>query len=293
MATSSMLLPVAIVVSLLFWLFLGFSDLYRLLGFAAEVVCTVCIMELNNKNILLRVRSRMVSAIFIVVWTACVFLHPLQLAHFAALCLILAYQSLFRAYQQVRSSQSAFNAFLCIGMSAVVVPQLLLLAIPFVFAFGSFQALNPRSFSAMLLGLIAPVWVGGSYAYLTDSVSVVLEHLRNGWAWSADAYLQLTVQQLGMMLLLLILDLFSISNLFRYSYKDKIRTRMLYYFMAWMTLGYVGLIVAFPQQFNTMLALFVVNSSPLIAHYFALAEGKVPRALFVLALISIVVLSQL
>lgn len=285
-ATSSFLLPVAFVLSFLLWFFDGItSQLNMALGFVICLSCTVLMMELNNAYVLLRVRSRMVSATFVLLWASCFSLHTLQWAHAVVLCFILAYHFLFHAYQQQRTSADTFNAFLCMGISSLFVPQLIVLAIPLAVAFAWFQSMNSRSFFAMLLGLLTPVWIVGSVGFLTDTLPAIQDYFLSKIQWSLDFYRQVTWPQVGLFVWLVMMDIISIAHVFRYSYKDKIRTRIFYYFMSWMNLVLVALVVAFPQYATVMLILLITNSSPLIAHYFTLANGKAPRAIFAIAVI--------
>lgn len=285
LATSSFLLPVAFVLSLLLWYIHGItSDLHLVLGFIACLSCTALMMELNNAYVLLRVRSRMVSATFALLWASCSSLHVLQWSHVVALCFILTYHSLFHAYQQQSTSVDTFNAFLCLGISSIIVPQLIILTIPLAVAFAWFQAMNARSFFAMLLGVITPLWLGISCGFLTDSLPVLQDYFLSKVHWSLSYYRQLTIPQVSLFAWILIMDVIAVSHVLRYSYKDKIRTRMFYYFMSWMTLVLIALVLAFPQYLQVMLILLITNSSPLIAHYITLANGKVPRAIFLIAL---------
>lgn len=289
-ATSSMLLPVAIVASILWWIYPDFPDIREGLGFGVCMACTALMVELNNANVLLRVRSRMVSALFVLIWSACTFLHVIQWGHLVALCLILAYHSLFRAYQKESSTADVFNAFFCIGLGALMVPQLLLLSIPFAMAFFGFQAMNIHAFFAMLLGLFSPAWLGGGVVFLTDSFPEVSSHFTRVIHWSLDQYRTITLSQIGIVLWLMVLNGISIVYTLQNSFQDKIRTRVLYYFMVWMSFVYFGLLLMFPQHFNTFLLLYLMNSCPLIAHYFALANNKVSQILFLLATLSFVMI---
>lgn len=289
-ATSSFLLPVAIVLSLLLWFSQGISDLMVALGWVACLSCAVLMMELNNKNVLLRVRSRMVSATFVVLWSACLFLHPLQWGNVATLCLILSYHSLFHAYQQAYTSVDAFNAFLSLGVCVVLVPQMAIFVLPLMASFAWFQALNPRSFSAMLLGLFAPLWVGAGIAFWDDSLSVFLQHLIGWWQWSLTDYSVLTFSQVSMAVLLLVLNVIAVIHTQVNSFQDKIRTRMLYNFLCWMSIVLFAMVLAFPKQFNVMFSLFLMNSSPLLAHFFTLARHKVVNILFWTTLLVLIVL---
>ena len=284
-ATSSFLLPVAIVLSLLLWLSQGISNIRVDLGLVACLSCTALMMELNNANVLIRVRSRMVSATFIVLWSVCVFLRPVQWAHLAALCLILAYHSLFRAYQHTNATAEAFNAFLCIGVSTIVAPPLLLLAVPFMVSFAWFQAMSLRAFFAMLLGLVVPFWIVAGTAFLTDSFTALVNYVNSWLDWSVSDYGKLNVFQVAMGVLLLLLDLIAGVHTLGSSFKDKIKTRVLYYFISWMTFALFLMLAAFPRYYDTILALVIVTSSPLIAHFYTLACHKLVGILFIFTLV--------
>ena len=73
---SSFTLPVMAVVTSLLWLLSGSADQWRWLTLALTALTTYIVVELNNRHALLRIRSRLVSSVFLLFMAASPFLRP-------------------------------------------------------------------------------------------------------------------------------------------------------------------------------------------------------------------------
>lgn len=78
-AESSVTLPaVCVIVTLLWWLPLGSYSTAYLLGWVSCVFTAYIVIETAATCALLRIRSRMVTSLLLLLLTGCGFLHPLQ-----------------------------------------------------------------------------------------------------------------------------------------------------------------------------------------------------------------------
>jgi thiol:disulfide interchange protein len=119
-AESRVTLPVTVVYAVAIWLLTGLLKEQWWIQFVCFAASVALMMELNNQNLLIRVFSRMVSSIYIVLTCTAVFLFPslsgaiLQLCTIAALCL------LYHTYQDKASMGWIYFAFLCVGLGSLM-----------------------------------------------------------------------------------------------------------------------------------------------------------------------------
>ena len=129
-ARSSVTLPVAAVLTtLLWWLPQGGYSLPYLLGWAVCAVAMFFIIETAAQNALIRVRSRMVSSLFLVLMAACGFLHELCPSLIVQLAVLVSFYSLLRTCEKARPELDTFHAFLCLSLGSLLWPPLLWLSI--------------------------------------------------------------------------------------------------------------------------------------------------------------------
>ncbi len=215
MAESEATLPVALVLMTLLWVVpqRSFSVSY-LLGWLSTLLTTYFFMETNARNALLRVRSRMISALFVVIIGACIFLHPLSSGSVLLLSMAVSFYHLFPTYHHTAPEAHTFHSYLFLSLGSLVWPPLLLLLPLFLWCQGVyFRSLRPSGFSAALFGLSVPYLLWFTYllfGYIAAQFSIpvthefpsLLEHLQPmlqhlaatvgplrepfGWQWAVD-----------------------------------------------------------------------------------------------------------
>lgn len=282
--TSSFLLPVCAVVCVLLWLLVPPIDTSKFIGLAFCGITTALMIELNNTNMLIRVRSRMVSATFVMLWSACQFLHPFGWSHVAALCMMICYHALFHSYQQMQAMNDAFIIFLSLGICSLIIPPMVVVALPFLIALWAFRAMSIRAFFACILGFITPLWIVLGWLYFKDGIPDAIAYytplLQLDFATHA-----LEPNRIWAFCFVVGMALISSIHFMRTNFQDKIRVRMLFYFLLWMQLIWVAMMVLFSQQFDVYFLLYIMTVSPLIAHFFTLSNTWVSNAFFVLCMI--------
>lgn len=283
-AESSFLLPSVVLISLFLWLIRDGFAWDNLVGLLFCSVSTLLLMELNNTHVLLRIRSRMVSAVFVVFWGCCAFLHAFQPAHIVLLCMIILYHALFHCYQHYQPVGSVFLAYTALSAACVFLPQLVILVPVLWIALIVYRAFTLRTFFAGLLGLVLPQWLLFSISYLTDNLDVYVHSVIESLEFPPINYGGIDSHQLTAAGIISVVGLVGLMHFMRNSFQDKIRIRMLYYFLIWMQLIYTVGLILLPVHFNTLLLLLIMNSAPLIAHYFALTSHKFTNCLFIVLL---------
>lgn len=273
--TGSFTLPVVAVAALVAWVAPAVNDWNLWAGVAMTALTAYSIMELNNRNALLRVRSRLMSVTFLTLMASCPALHTWNVGMVPALCYVASYLVLFPSYQKYRAEGNVFHAFLLMGIGSLVFPPMVVLVAAFYFSM-LFQLRNFtwRTFMAGIFGFAVPYWFYAAYAVWQNRLDTAFLYLFDWFSPALPDYSQLTVPQLVTAGFLIALVIVSLVHFFHTAYNDKIRTRMLLYVLFTQEVCLLVGMVLLPTHFETQLRLFLVNSCAFIAHYYALGRGR-------------------
>lgn len=284
-AESRVTLPVTVVYAVVIWLLTGLLKEQWWIQFVCFAASVALMMELNNQNLLIRVFSRMVSSIYIVLTCTAVFLFPslsgaiLQLCTIAALCL------LYHTYQDKASMGWIYYAFLCVGLGSLMdihmfwyVPLLWVIMTWFTYS------LSWRTFFASLLGLLTPYWFIAAWKSYHGKEALIawIKEVSHAFDLIVQPdYAVLTLQQTLFLAFLVILAIAGTIHFLLTSYHDKIRVRQLYYSFIIMTCFSCVLIGLQPQHYDMVIHLMIITVSPLIAHYVALTHSRLSNIVFI------------
>lgn len=246
-------------------------------GLLATLLLTYVLMELVNRNQLMRVRSRLISASFLALATTAQFLHGLSTTYVPAFCLLAAYFLLFRSYQKPRAEGEAFYAFLALGTGALVFPPFVLLAPVFYFCMGvQLRTLTWRTLTAGLFGLAVPAWAYAIRALWRGEAATAFDFVLPYiyMEWPPCDYAQVPLWQWVNAAFLGALIFLGLLHYYRTNFNDKIRVRMCYYVIICVEVLLMAGLCLLPRHFEQLYLLLLVNSAPLVGHYFTLARGK-------------------
>ena len=293
-ATSGYTLPVAAISATLLWCAEGIYTLDMLWGWLLCGLTAYLWMETNNTYALIRIRSLLTPAIYVAMAGAAFSLHPLQPSVIIACAMLASYNMLFRSYQQTDAVSPLFHSFLCLGVGSLFFPQLLYF-VPFYLWYATvfFRSLTWRAFWAAILGLALPYWFMAGYDIYTENFSHFTAHfsaLAQFQPLHLGNYRYFDYLQVSFVAWVAALSLIASAHCIRTSFNDKIRTRMLLYCIMIQELLIVAFMALQPIHFHVLSGLLLMNSAPLIAHYFALTRSRFSNSLFIL---SIFVLSAL
>lgn len=289
-----MTLPVAVLLSAILWMASdpASPDLAYGLCFAAAV--TYCLVELNNRNGLLRLRSRMVSSTFALLIAALPLFHSWSVSLLPTLCLALAYFPLFSSYQKTNSSGDAFRVGLIVSVGSLAYPPFILLLPVMLLGMAiPLRSLGWRSLLGGIIGGLTPYWCYAGWAVWQDDVASRFSPFAAAFKFPAPSYAAVPLPLLVSFGFVFVLTLLSTIHYLRTAYNDKIRTRMFYDVIIMNEVLIVVGLVLVPTDCDALFPLFVMNSSPLIAHYFSLARGRFMNFWFVLWLVLLCALAVL
>ena len=310
-AQSSATLPTACVLAtLLWWLPQGSYSEEYLCGWLLCVLTTYVVIETTGVNALLRIRSRMISSLFLFLMAVCGFLHPVGSGTVALFCLAASFYCLLRTCEAEHPEASTFHAYLFLSLGSLLWPPMLLLTIIQLWNQGVFlRSLQWRSLGAACCGILLPYvfWATGSFAlndiqpFAAHAASIVAPFRESfWWQWAVELaqtldwnsfwpqfYLVMQGHVLAhqpdcaALLLLLLLGLTGFVHYCRKNYDDKIRVRMCHYcFMSMQVVLVLSMVLA-PPYFRLLFPLLLLTTVPAAAHFITLTRTWMTNAWFV------------
>ncbi len=286
-AASRYSLPVTATLAALAWVAVGLLLSNIWVPFAFTIISTFLMVELNNRNSLMRTYSRMVSCSFLVLVTMAGLPSMELKSSIVTMCFIAFYLIVWNTYQDKQSAGLTFYAFCCIGLASLVFVQIgYVLPVLWVLMAVFTLSLSVRTFFASLLGLIAPYWFSAGYYFYTDNLPALIKHFTDFIDFrTLFDYSAVTDHQLINLGFITLLTVISSIHFIRTSYADKIRTRMIYESLIMMSAACILFIVLQPQHIHEVGGILVVSASPLIAHFITFTKGKVSNITFITMLV--------
>ena len=290
MAGSVFTLPVCGVIAIaLWWWPEGTFSVRNVLGLLLCLLTTYIVMETNAQQHVIRIRTRMMSCVWLVLSACLAFMHPLSDPLIAAAFLCTAYHLLFHCYQRHRPQALVFHVFLMLGVGSFFAPVMLPMAVPFfIYLIVFLRSLTRKAFWAGILGLIVPYWCYAVWCIIdplktSPSIGNLPFILRIEGGVEGILTLPFSVQVSAAFIALL--SVISIIHYLRTNYDDKIRVRMILYIYVSQTLLLMAFFLLQPAHYQTTMALIIASASPLIAHFFALSRSILSNLFFVLSLL--------
>lgn len=291
-AGSEFTLPVCVIIALgLWWLPQKETSTRSLLGLVLCLLTTYVVMETNAQQHIIRIRTRMMACVWLILSTSLSFMHPLGEPVVAATLLCVCYLLLFRCYQKSRPQALVFHVFLMLGMGSFCAPVMLVMAIPFYFYLIAFlRSMTVKAFWAGILGLIVPYWCYAIWSFITGDLEGFLTRLSEMTLYQMPSIEAVTSLPFAWQVSSAVVALLSIISILHYlqtNYDDKIKVRMILYIYAMQTLIIMAYLALQPAHYQTTMALLVASASPLIAHFFSLSKSVFTTIFFLLSLVLI------
>lgn len=301
-AESAVTLPtVCVATTLLWWLPQGAYSTDYLLGWLMCALTAYAVIETSATCRLIRVRSRMVSSLLLLLLAVCGFLHPLQAGTLVMACVAVSLYFLLQTYVQPRPETDVWHAYLFFSLASLFWAPVLLLTPLMLWNQGIYlRTLRGKTLVAALIGLLHPYffWAAGALflgradALAAHVVSILAPFAEPScWQWVVDAAyaadfrgfwpllvggLQLRLQshlpEVAALALLSLVGLTGFIHYLRKNFDDKIRVRASHYcFLA--TEFVVGLwLLLQPVYFRQLFPLLLLAVSPSAAHFVALTH---------------------
>ena len=291
-AGSRFSLPITATLAALVWVAVSLMVGNIWVQFAFTIISTLLMVELNNRNALMRTYSRMVSCSFLALITMGALPNPSLKASIVVMCFIAFYLIIWNAYQDRQASGWTFYAFFCIGLASTVFIQALYY-VPFLWLMMMFftNCFSIRTIMASLIGLMAPYWFTVGYYVYTDNLQAFVNHFVEIANYhELFDYTAITDHQVINFGFIILLGLIGMVHFTRTSYADKIRTRMIYEALIMMNILSIIFIILQPQHDLELGGILIVNTAPLIAHFITFTKGRFCNICFIIMLLLLVLI---
>ena len=291
-AESRLALPLTAITVIALWLLTGLRGPLQWEPLAFILTGTYLMVELNNRNALMRTYSRMVSCSFLVFDLAVFSLFSNYHVGLVQISAILTYLLLFHAYQDKEAHDKIFYAFCILGVASIFeVKVLWLVPVLWILLATCLMAMSLRNFLASVFGLLTPYWLVIGYNTYEGHITI-LTHFEGLTTFGPIAdFSTLPLWMLVTLGLLLLLTIIGTIHFLHYSYNDKIRTRMLFEIFITMSFLSLAFIVLQPTYSNVLIPLLIVNMSPLVGHVITFTHTRFTNIAF--AVLSLVTLGVL
>lgn len=256
-------------------------------------VTTILMLQLNKLHVLIRIYSRMVSSTFLVLSCCACFLFPSISGAISSMCLVLGYILLFTSYQDQQATGKVFYAFLVYGIASMAQVHILyFVPLLWIFMGKHLSLLTMRTWTASVIGLLTPYWMIGSWLIYHYGIDKWADHFTPLVTFHQPFdFGILSTSQMATFALMVILMLTGIAHIIHKSYAENIRTRMFYSIFIWTDLAVTVFLILQPQHYELLMRIMIINTAPLIAHYFTLTSTKLTNASFFLFIIVVLILT--
>lgn len=292
-STSGTTFWVVALYAFLIWLLSDGLQQNRWLQLGSLLLTSYLFIELNISNSLIRIRSRMVSSTFLVLYSAFPVLFGSPHSNFLFVCLTAFFLIIFSSYQSPQAKGLYYLAFLLIGLCSMVDIKILFF-VPFLWILCAtqLQSLSWQTWGTSVVGLLTPYWLFTPLLFRQDYRDLAIAHIDEIKHFSTFFDLSvLTFPQLMTLALIISLSVVSITHLWQKAYEDRIQTRQYYGFFVTLFLLASAFFIIQPALYQLSLPIIIVCASPIIAHFIALTSSKATNLLFITAVILLIVLT--
>lgn len=270
--------------SLPLWVALGVSVLWILpdvgnierwgcLGIA--LVSTILVMEWNNRVSLLRIRSRMTSSTFLLLFALFPQWHNAPLSLLPMVAFLGAYILLFLTYHDHQPEGYFFYALLLISLSSLSYPPLLYLTLPYpLYLLFAFRSFGVRSFFAGLFGILLPYLYWAVYAAYQERIEELLPLWKIAFQPEVPDYSNVSLWEIAAFGFVALLALPATVHFLRTMRMEKQRTLAYFSILFCQTFLLMVCLILQPQAFSILFPLLLLTLSPILAHYYTLAKGR-------------------
>lgn len=289
-AGSELTFPVCITAAVAMWWWPQQAVSARdFVGLLLCLLTAFVLMETNTRQHIIRIRTRMMSCVWLILSASLSFMHPLGEPLVAASFLCISYMLLFRCYGKRRPQLTVFHAFVMLGLGSFCAPAMLLMVVPYFLYIAIFlRSLTHKAFWAGILGVAVPYWCYGVWCFTLGDIedfTTRMACMASHDLPSLEAITSLPLVSKVSAGVVALLGIVSILHYLNTNYDDKIRVRMILYIYMSQTLLLLALLALQPALYQTTMALLVASASPLIAHYVSLSKGIVNTIVFVVFLL--------
>ena len=290
-ATGRLTLPVAIILSVILWI-ATFNDKMEVIPFLTGGFVTYLLIELNTSFALVRNRSSLPSALFVILFSSSVFLHEYGKGECLILLLFMgSLYCLLKGYESKNPSSYIFHAFLWLSIGSIIEPGIIFSAPLILIVMSQLRMLNFKTFFAGIIGLCTPYWLITGYNIYSGNDITVLSHFNNIFEWNIDNYRNIPSQQIITTGCVLFLSSVSGINSIIISQNDKVRNRIIIWVINTIGIYETLLMVVQPTMLKSILPIVMTTLAILYGYNMIQRTNRFTYIYMIISLVIIVILA--
>lgn len=259
----------------------------NLLGLLACLGTAYIIAETNNSLQIIRIRTRLMSCVWLILFACLPFVSPVGPPSLCALCYAIGLFILYRCYQDDPPVVQVFHSMLCLGIGSLFWMPFAWTGILFFFCFAVvLRYFSWRCFWAGLIGLLLPYWCWFLWALSTNDYIPLIDHLRQLWHFqvpSISLLMQWPTSWWVCWILSASLAVVGIFHFYLTSFNDRLRVRTLFHLYFAQSVFFQIALFLQPNFYPVLMPLLLITSTPFVAHFFALTHSRLSNLFFCLS----------
>jgi hypothetical protein len=270
----------------------GFPFLQVLLSLIFTLFVAFLVQQINSRYALIKVKSKLPIAIYIIILGGLTFIHTLHPVLFAAIFTLLGINSLFSIFNNPNPQLDIFNAGLFIAIGTLFYFNLIVLLPAFLIAVSILRReRNWREFLIVIIGFAIPIAFAMSYAFFTDQLYDVFITFRKNIITPVNHFKTNYPLQgfLGLLILLTILGSFKMMQQYD---SRKVSTRKFYLVLFVIFTFSMLSFIFIPATSQEMLVIAVLPVTFLISNLFVSIESGFWRELLFTLLLGTAIFMQ-
>ena len=266
----------------------------NLLGLFACLCTAYIIAETNNSMQIIRIRTRLMSCVWLLFVACLPFAHTIGPPTLCALCYALGLFLLYRCDREEVPVVQVFHSMLCLGVGSLFWMPLAWLGILYFCCLGAVvRHFSWRCFWAGLIGLLLPYWCWFLWGLGTNNYLPLIGHLRQLSDFQTPAlslFLKWPATWWACWILSFLLSVVGILHFYLTSFNDRLRVRTLFHLYFAQSIFFQMALFLQPSCYPVLMPLFLIATTPFVAHFFALTHSRLSNLLFYMGCIGCIAL---
>lgn len=249
-------------------------------------ITCILLLQLNNNFAIIRYKTVLPClfyTLFLVTDTDIFFSFT---GNVITLVILLCFFQLFKFYQNSKTKEEAFNIGFLLAIGSLFSPRILLILLVIWIGFIFFKAESGKIFLASIVGLLTPYWfIFFWYAYKNMLPDLIVP-FQNLFGYNPETVFHFEISGWIRMIFTAFITILAIINFQIHNFRDKIRTRVIFYFLftAIIVVGILLILGIIPL--SEFAGIYFLIAALFASHYFSTENNYISTIFFYLALIT-------
>ena len=204
------------------------------------------------------------------------------------LVIVLVFFQLFKFYQKTRTNEEAFNIGFIVAIGSLLAPRILLFVPVIWIGFSFFKVNSIKVYLASIMGILTPYWLVFFWLVYKGNLQDFLTPFQNLFGYNPGTVLHFETSGWIRMIFTVFITILAIINFQLHNFMDKIRSRIIFYFL-FTIMVIVGILLSLGiVPLNEYGGIYFLIAALFASHYFSTANSRINTIFFYLVLITYV-----